>query len=600
MSGMAAKVASANKAQRKEGIADSQTIIRPFGNVENFQYHLIESRFVALVTVSARYIIPAHLYSPDPSSSTPWTEHRRERVKSHIEEAIAITIISNPALRIAVAKTEAKRPSWVNVGELDLANHVEWEELTTSSHRSYEDITNQHILKRADDVFPRDKIGTVPRWRVLCLLALGSMSPFVDVIFEYNHTLMDGTSGKLFHQNLLHFLNDNSSSLSHSPTTHYPLLVKNRHLTIPHTSPPLPPPLEKLVKLTLTPQFAISTAWKGLFQPQYLSNRSSTLARWAPIRGEYTSTLRIFDIDAATLKTVVGRCREKKTTLTGLFHGLFLVSLAVRLGSGGSVSDSRAFLCATPISMRPYIPQQNEPGSVLKDPGNIMGDLVSMTTHKFSVDVVKQIRKAFASPQPASPSPSPAELQPPSPAESPSLTPSLTPLIWQAASQIRSDITAYQSHATRDNIVGLMDLVSDWRAHFHHEAAKKMRALSWCVTNVGVFDGGLAPQQEKKKAPGEDNDNSNNGHHHNDDNTNGATEPRPESWTVNRLVFAVTPELTGAAFTLAAISVRDGALCVCVSWQDCVVDTELGDAVVRDLQRWLMIIGQGGNQEKEV
>ncbi|KAJ2967419.1 hypothetical protein NUW58_g10457 [Xylaria curta] len=111
-----------------------------------------------------------------------------------------------------------------------------------------------------------------------------------------------------------------------------------------------------------------------------------------------------------------------------------------------------------------------------------------------------------------------------------------------------------------------MKLVPDWRAQLRTEASKA-RPYSFVVTNLGVLDGARTPSDPVDDA-------------------------EDRGWGIEHSVFAISAEVCGAAFQVSAISARDGALCVGCSWQDCVVDLKLAEAIVADLARWLRFLGE--------
>lgn len=53
----------------------------------------------------------------------------------------------------------------------------------------------------------------------------------------------------------------------------------------------------------------------------------------------------------------------------------------------------------------------------------------------------------------------------------------------------------------------------------------------------------------------------------------------------------LSAEVPSAAISISLVTVEDEQMCVTCSWQDCVVDAELGACVSGDLERWLNEIG---------
>ncbi|KAI0186241.1 hypothetical protein EV127DRAFT_175282 [Xylaria flabelliformis] len=523
-----------NKDEKKKS-----SIIRPFGNVECYEFHMIQLKFLGSTIVNSRYTIPPSLAAP---------EHH-DRIVAWVEDAIARVVLEHPALRLNVVNADTKRPGWVAVDELDFTHHITWEDINDTAG-NYERTLRTNIEKRLDE--PYTNLTGRPQWRVLILFKK-SDRPCLDVVFDYSHAFSDGTSGKIFHETLLRTLNTTENNDEQNP------VLTNRVLKIPPSSRTLPPPVEKLGKFSVTAKFAISTAWRELRPAGLIASPPAAHAHWAPIRPTpYATQFRTFDVEAATLRNILTACRAHKTTVTGLLHALILASMAARIKE----SDATAFTGSTALDLRRFLGHTAPKGLV---PSRTMADYVSQTAHVFDADLVREIRAAAATVSDDNVPPS----QP------------LVELVWRCATRVRSEIQKRLDSGLKNDLVGLMRLVSDWRAQFRTEASKP-RPYSFVVTNLGVLDGGspdttttaaaAAADAAKEEGKGEEN--------------------RGGSWTIEHAVFAISAEVCGAAFQVSPISVKNGALCVSCGWQECVVDGELGEAIVADLERWLRFLGE--------
>ncbi|KAI0544737.1 alcohol acetyltransferase-domain-containing protein [Xylaria curta] len=503
---------------------DEKKIIRPFGNVECYEFHMLQLKFLGSTIVNSRYTIPSSLAAS-------------ESVVARVEDAIARVVIEHPALRLDVVDADTKRPAWVAVDELDFTHHVTWEDVDDTSG-NYEEIFRDKIEKRLDE--PYTNLAGRPQWRVLILFKKGDR-PYLDIIFDYSHAFSDGTSGKIFHETLLRTLNATPETEKQTP------ILTNRILKIPSSAPPLPPPVEKIGKFPVTPKFAISTAWRELRPAGLITSPSAAHAHWAPIRATpYATRFRTFDIEAGTLRNILTACRAHKTTVTGLLHALVVASMAAR------IKPATAFTGSTALDLRKFLETSAD-----LEPKRTMADYVSQMAHVFSADLVREIREAAV----------------PVVSGDVTLPPPLADIIWRSATRVRAEIQKRLDNGLKNDLVGLMRLVSDWRAQFRTEASKP-RPYSFVITNLGVLDGSLDTIGAKEKREGEE------------------KEEKDGGWTIEHAVFAISAEVCGAAFQVSPISVKNGALCVSCSWQECVVEAELGEAIVADLKRWLLFLGE--------
>ncbi|KAI3390520.1 hypothetical protein diail_9287, partial [Diaporthe ilicicola] len=62
-------------------------------------------------------------------------------------------------------------------------------------------------------------------------------------------------------------------------------------------------------------------------------------------------------------------------------------------------------------------------------------------------------------------------------------------VVWSVSARVRREIEERLDLGIRNDLLGIMKLVSDWRTQQRGEA-KKARYLSWLITNLGVIDRG--------------------------------------------------------------------------------------------------------------
>ncbi|KAI1276916.1 hypothetical protein F5Y07DRAFT_364495 [Xylaria sp. FL0933] len=513
---------------------------------------MIQLRFLGNNIVGCRYAIPTPLAEPG----------LHDQVIAHVEDAIARVVLEHPALRVDAASLDTKRPAWVAVEQVDFAHHVQWVDVTGANGSDNnavakpEETLPEMIERRLDE--PYENMAGRPQWRVLLPFKNGG-DPFLDIIFDYSHAFGDGTSGKIFHETLLRILN--IPTISGETETQTPIL-KERMLTIPPTAKTLPPPMEKAGKFSMSAKFAVSTAWKEL-RPLGLSSMSAAHAHWAPIRTTpYKTRFRAFDVPADALRGILTACRAHKTTVTGLLHGLLLVSLASRIPA------QAAFAGSTALDLRRHLVGVDVKSYPGLDPRRTVANYVSAMTHEFDADVVRRIREV------AKPGDNTND-------DDDAVAPAaLVDLVWQCAARVRGEIQKRLDSGLRNDVVGLMKLIPDWRAQLRTDAGKP-RPHSFVVSNLGVLDSEPllrdATEEKKEEAKKE-----------NCDGDMGSSS----GWKIAHSTFAISAEVCGAAFQVSPISVRDGALCMGCSWQDCVVDLKLGEAIVGDLRRWLQFLAK--------
>ena len=575
---------------------------------------MLQLRFLGGTVLGCRYAIPASLATPD---------HQHDRVVEHVEDALARVVIEHPALRLVAVKADTKRPAWVAVDQLDFTHHVQWADLSSDdgdgeggggADGSAEAVVSEETLRARierclDESYATEAEG--PQWRVIILFKSRGDS-VLDVIFDYSHALGDGMSGKIFHESLLRSLNHTSATPSPpagTETSATPSALSNHILKIPSTARTLAPPVEKVGKFSISPKFALSTIWKEL-RPPKLASTSTRLAHWAPIRATpYRTHFRAFRIAADTLKQIQAACRAHGTTITGLLHALVLVPMAMHIPEKEAV----AFTGSTPLDLRRHLVGSPEVKRLGFDPRRTIANYVSIMYHKFGAELVREIREIVTAKRRGNGENREdgedrgGEERGDEGGDREDITPELVSLIWKCAARVRGEVQKRLDGGLKNDIASLMGLVPDWRAQ-HRMDAQKPRAMSWVVTNLGVLDGNL--HSEPKSSFTDDTDNTGNNAESTAKVGNEGKEEKKEqngcdaslkresrergesSWKITHSTFAISTEVNGAAFQDSPISVKNGAMCVGCSWQDCVVSLELAEAVVADMERWLLFLGR--------
>ncbi|RYP70117.1 hypothetical protein DL771_005629 [Monosporascus sp. 5C6A] len=466
--------------------------------------------------VACRYVIPPGLRSPS----------RRRELMDVVKAAVIEVISKHPMLQVGLRGADSNKPVWVQLGSIDLREHIEWRHL--EDLEDLETSLRSVIESELDIQFQR--VDSQPGWRLLVLHQQKLAADSLEILFTYNHPNADGTSGVIFHKDLLHSLD----AAQEQQSVHGgPILVLSEAVLR------LPPPPEQWSRLPVSAPFVLKSAWDE-YRPSVF-RMTPTLARWAPIVTSPCKTrVREFSIDNNLLTNVLTACRKNNTTITGLLHSLALVSFASRVDE----AIAPAFEGGTPINLRNVLLSKHPeyPGLTLKQ---TMGNYVTMTSHKFGAALVAQIR---------------SRIDPRDTADS--LSPELVNLMWDSAAKVRKEIRSRLDEGVKNDQVGLMKLVGDWRAQLKGKA-EKPRRLSWSVTNVGVIEGRCAT----------------------------SLAAQDKRWSIRRAQLGVSAEVPGPALFISALSVAGERLTISCSWQEGVINVMVVERIAADLQKWLVRIG---------
>ncbi|KKO99780.1 hypothetical protein THAR02_08105 [Trichoderma harzianum] len=509
-------------------------IIRPLGH---------------LTIVTCRYNIPDEFVD----------ESVQEQLRNKVEQAIAAAVLQHPFLQVGIVDDESRCPRWVQLEIINLAHHIQWQLLVQGSEEEYQSLYNSSLREQLDTKFSNPQ--TQPAWRIVVLRSKGNPS-HLDLMFVWNHSIADGMSGKIFQETLLGHLN-HPASMTERP------LLQNHILHPTATAKRLPPPMDKLANFPVSLAFAAATAWEEL-KPSFFAG-DSVKATWAPIRLDpYETTQRVISLDNGTLQNILSACRQNKTSLTGLLHAAVLITLAVQLME----KEAPAFASVTALNLRRHIPSDS--ASRLEfEVDQTIGNFVSRQIHKFDKSLVKKIRdlavkcRESTTPSQRNCEPNIQEL---------AGTEALWDVLWAVAARVRGEIQQRLDLGLKNDIVGLMGLVRDWRSQAKQDL-KKPRAVAWNVTNLGVMDGKLGGAEIRQVQ-----DSSN------DNVPNGVSDPK--SWSVSRAVFSLSADVTEAFIHISPMAVKGGDLTIEVSWQRGLIDDNICERLAAGVGEWLRFIGR--------
>ncbi|KAJ8123124.1 hypothetical protein ONZ43_g845 [Nemania bipapillata] len=474
------------------------------------------------VALSCRYQLPQH-FGPNTSE--------RDLV-NFFDKAISRVILKHAHLHIGLIGQNTNRPRWILLDSLNLADHIQWCTIKGNSVDFEKECLSRH-RQLLDAKFTNP--STTPGWKIQVLRPEGAR--FVEVLFVFNHTNLDGISALIFHRDLLQSLRDNLQADGNG--------LENRVLKLPPGSAGrLCPPPENLTGFPVDPRVMRKFLQDEARMRSAGYPKQPAQANWTPITAApFKTQFRSITISSQLVSELVTICRHHGTTLTGLFHGIALVSLAFLL----EPSTASAFTSQTAMDLRRFLPSRH-PLYPWYEPSIAISNYVTMLSHAFGEDLVAQIRA----------------LSPPEGAVEKLPTGALLDLVWTSACKVRRDIKDKLQMGTRNDMVGFAQGVEDWRAQLKEEA-RKPRSVSWVVSNLGPIDG--SPKRRSSAEP-----------------ANGT------GWAITGAKFVLCANVVAAALNISVVSVRDGDLAVTCSWQDCVIDSELADEFVTELEKWLKYI----------
>ncbi|KAJ3534555.1 hypothetical protein NM208_g7489 [Fusarium decemcellulare] len=485
-------------------------VLRPLGRVERYQsaLHLLDLYPSTIVT--CHYRIPQQLAGPPHHS----------QLETFWEAAVARNVLLHPMMQVGIVNEDSTKPSWIRLDTLDLSRHISWRTIADSEDypSARQNILEEQLRTKFYDLDIR------PGWRMV-LLRHGSDN-LIEAILAWNHPHFDGTGAKIFHETMLETLNKCSDNKSLSN-------LKGHMLETHVNKQNLPPPQEIAGNYSVSFEYAADTIWEEL-KPKLLGWLSKAPTAWPPIRATpYATRFRTITVNNTMLQGVLSACRAHKTTLTGLLHAIALISLTP-LVPEAEVSEVTG---STPLNLRRFIPARSEAFPDL-EPEKTMNCCVTSTYHKFDHDLMVHIRSRLST------------------VSADEKMTACADIMWEVAARVRDELRDKLNHGLKNDKVGMMGFVDDWR-EYAKEALHKPRSATWLITNLGVLDG------------------------------KGCSK-RANDWTIERANFLLAADVPGEAFSICPVAVKGKELTINVDWQGGVVDDKMGDQLVADIERCMM------------
>ncbi|KAI3325733.1 hypothetical protein HD806DRAFT_552984 [Xylariaceae sp. AK1471] len=410
--------------------------------------------------------------------------HARERLIRKVEAEVADTVLKHAVLQLGILDADSAQPKWVRLDSLNLRQHIEWRFLDGSV--DFESVLQEVTTARLDATYP--ELEKRPGWNI-------------------NHPHGDGSL--------------NSPTKATQPESNLSILK------FPESTPKLPPPIEKIMSFPIE------------FNRE--CNPNPYQADWAPIRtSPYKTRFRVFTVEHDILAIVLTACRLHRTTLTGLLHGLALVSLTSRLGP----QTASGFTGMTTVDIRRFI-SLSPPGYPWLESPRTVSNYITIMNHEFNLLLVSEIRSKL-----------------PFKNADRSLPAQVVGLVWSTAASVRGEIVHKLEKGVKNNIISIFKFVLDWRTQMK-QAARRPRQASWMITGLGMLD----------------------------EKPNCCVTSPDELWSLERAQFALSAETTASALLISPMAIAGKRLCVGGSWQDCLFDASLGGGIMNDLHLWLTEIG---------
>jgi hypothetical protein len=315
---------------------------------------------------------------------------------------------------------------------------IEYRDLDVLTAEEYDQKLTEIIEHQHRQLWPH--LGRQPGWKVIVVQSknIDSSSTTFDVVFAFHHAIADGLSGMVFHRSMLKALGNPSENAR----------LKDHVVTIPDSTI-LKPAIEKVVNFKVSWRFFLGVLWSGM-KPRWLFRDpappwTGSICAPLPIQN-YVSRVKFITIQDQLVGNMLAACREQKSTLTGLLHGLIIASLT------SHVPSASGFIAITPYSLRNVTGLSNT---------DEMGVQVAALSSTFSSGTISAVQAA----------PDPHHL---------------TEEVWKIAKTFRTQMSDEISRMPNDSLIGLIPYVTDMHKFFTSKVGKP-RSETYELSNVGAL-----------------------------------------------------------------------------------------------------------------
>lgn len=326
------------------------------------------------------------------------------------------------------AHEPSKSPYYARLAHFDLEDCIVFETWQLDRTQSSEDVNEalDELLERYHNTRFDERWGELPLWRLVILHEPSDQTRFI-ACFVWQHAIGDGHTGPSFHRDFQTELS-NLSAPACSPT------MENLETTVSCPQMALPPSLESLHKLPLSPYYLLKMAWQEKFPAN-----SQALWLGASITTPTRSRFRSFVLTAERTSGLLTVCRAHLVTVTAVIHALVALAIFSHLPPNKTQLKS-----SIAINLRPWITSD-----ALKQ--NAMGNFVSTTY--------------FDNKRPES----------------------LESISWSDAQRIKKLLDNEVKLGGKNASTGCLRWVGDMHKYFASKTGEP-RDATFCLTNLGIFN----------------------------------------------------------------------------------------------------------------
>ncbi|KAK9469415.1 alcohol acetyltransferase-domain-containing protein [Lipomyces arxii] len=251
-----------------------------------------------------------------------WSELDRPITKPRLYAALSRLVTRHAALRAVVLDHDTKLPKFGFLARIELDKVVEF--VTCESEIELGSLHETKFDYTAADV---------PLWKLVVM-------NMTTLAFVFDHSPLDGTSGGIFHTDLLEFINTApESDLS----------------VVECDSIDMFPAMESVVNTRPPATYIISTLWKE-FGPKWKSGPPARNGSIYAIPTTYPVTnarYRVLTLSPSQATSALSQCRAHSTTLTAFLNAALLAAMTKAYPSAPGFGTS------IPISARRFMPNKD-------------------------------------------------------------------------------------------------------------------------------------------------------------------------------------------------------------------------------------------------
>eukprot|EP01117_Protostelium_nocturnum_P006674 TRINITY_DN2401_c1_g1_i1.p1 TRINITY_DN2401_c1_g1~~TRINITY_DN2401_c1_g1_i1.p1 ORF type:complete len:525 (+),score=159.80 TRINITY_DN2401_c1_g1_i1:125-1699(+) len=313
---------------------------RRLGNLERWSVARHNVGVLLNVIVSAKYSVPSNF-------STESSNLLKERIRSALKNVIH----RHEQLSYVLIDDNTKEPKFKLLDSFDLDGAITWNP-SENSEESLEKLLDSQHQKRFET-----ENKDIPLWRIVMQPVREGNVESVWIFFVFHHSFGDGTSGMIFHQSLLFFLQNEAEN--------------EEKKTVKELSKPLEeclvvkPGWKKMIttiaSVFLLPSW-ISRAI-GLSLPPFWIGEAS-LEEQSQIKIDVKKGVKnrswIFYLDSEVVNNLKKVCKQNGVTVTALLSTLISFSVAGTFLD--EESDGITLRFNIPINLRRYLrePKEND------------------------------------------------------------------------------------------------------------------------------------------------------------------------------------------------------------------------------------------------